>query len=123
MHRPAEQARRVELVLQQIAALPTLSPVAVRLVDLTTNERTGADEVIRLVSSDPSLAARVLAVSRRADRARGECITTIERAVLHLGFDAVRGIALSVQVFELFEGAREAGPAGPAPSPDAPAEE
>lgn len=104
MQRDADQARRVELVLQQLDALPTLSPIAVRIVELTTDERARAEDVIELVSSDPALAGRVLQASRRADRARGEHITTVDRAVLHLGFDAVRSAALSLQVFELFDG-------------------
>lgn len=104
MQRDADQARRVELVLQQLDALPTLSPIAVRIVELTTDDRARAEDVIELVSSDPALAGRVLQASRRADRARGEHITTVDRAVLHLGFDAVRSAALSLQVFELFDG-------------------
>jgi signal transduction histidine kinase/HD-like signal output (HDOD) protein len=102
--------RRVELILQQLDSLPTLSTVAVRVIELTTDESSQADDVIAVISSDPALAGKVLQVSRRIDRARAENITTIERAVLHLGYDAVRSIVLSVQIFELFNGLH--GPGG-----------
>jgi signal transduction histidine kinase/HD-like signal output (HDOD) protein len=102
-------ARRVELILQQLESLPTLNAVAVRVIELTTSDSSAADDVVAVISSDPALAGKVLQVSRRVDRTRGGSITTIERAVVHLGFEAVRSIALSVQIFDLFDGIQSAG--------------
>jgi signal transduction histidine kinase/HD-like signal output (HDOD) protein len=96
--------RRVELILQQLEALPTLSPIAVRLLQLTAAEDSDAKEVIQLVSADPSLSAKVLKMCRCHARGRASIVSSVERAVLLLGFEAVRGAVLSVQVFELFDG-------------------
>jgi signal transduction histidine kinase/HD-like signal output (HDOD) protein len=101
--------RRVELILQQLESLPTLSPIAVRLLQLTTAEDVDAREVIDLVASDPALAAKVLKLCRCHARGRASVVTSVDRAVLLLGFDAVRGAVLSVQVFELFDGLPSAG--------------
>jgi hypothetical protein len=101
--------RRVELILQQLESLPTLSPIAVRLLQLTTAEDADAKEVIQLVSSDPALAARVLKLCRCHARGRASIVTSVDRAVLLLGFEAVRCAVLSVQVFELFDGLPSAG--------------
>ncbi len=49
------QQRRVELILQQLDQLPTLSSVAIRLLDLTGAEDSDAKDVIGLVSSDTVL--------------------------------------------------------------------
>jgi len=103
------QARRVELILQQLDELPTLSSVAVRLLQLTTSDDTDVREVIELVSSDPSLSGKVLTLCRRHERGRASDVTTIERAVLLLGFDALRSAVLSVQVFEVFDRAPSLG--------------
>ncbi len=103
-HLQTQQLRRVELILQQLEALPTLSRVAVRLLDLTTSETSEAKEVIELVGSDPALASKVLKLCRRHSRGRASIVKSIDRAVLMLGFDAVRSAVLSVQVFELFDG-------------------
>lgn len=102
-------ATQVELILAQIESLPTLSQIAVQLLELTSDERTGARDLVRLIESDQSLAARVLAVARRANR--GADAQTVERAVQVLGFHAVRNLTLSVEVFETLarqgkEGAR-----------------
>ena len=109
-HLQTQQLRRVELILQQLEALPTLSSVAVRLLDLTTSETSEAKEVIELVGSDPALASKVLKLCRSHSRGRASIVKSIDRAVLMLGFDAVRSAVLSVQVFELFDGV--ASPSG-----------
>jgi signal transduction histidine kinase/HD-like signal output (HDOD) protein len=103
-HPQGHQVRRVELILQQLEALPTLSPIAVRLLELTAAEDSQSRDVIRLVSADPSLSAKVLKMCRCHARGRASIVSSVERAVLLLGFEAVRGAVLSVQVFELFDG-------------------
>ena len=91
---------QVELVLRKVEALPTLPAVAARLLALTSSDDASTREVVRLVSSDPALTARVLAMCRSAARGvRGE-VATVERAVVLLGFGAVRAAVLSVQVLD-----------------------
>ena len=108
-HPQAQQVRRVELILQQLEELPTLSAVAVRLLDLTTSETSEAQEVIELVGSDPALASKVLKLCRCHSRGRASIVKSIDRAVILLGFEAVRSAVLSVQVLELFDGVPSAG--------------
>jgi len=103
MHPASTKARRVELILHELESLPTLSGVAVRVLALTADEESDAREVIRLVGSDPALASKVLALCRCHERGRGSRVTTIDRAVLLLGFEAVRCAVLSVQVFEILD--------------------
>ncbi len=99
--------RRIELILRQIDSLPTLPVIATRLLSLTASDDARAGEVIDLVSADPPLTAKVLSLCRRADRGVGDAPLTIERAVLLLGFNAIRNAVLSVKVFELFQAADE----------------
>ena len=102
-HPQAQQVRRVELILQQLEELPTLSAVALRLLDLTTSETSDAKQVIDLVASDPALSSKVLKLCRRHSRGRASIVKTVDRAVLLLGFETVRSAVLSVQIFELFD--------------------
>ncbi len=103
------QARRVELILRQMDSLPTLSPIVVRLLEVTADEQSAAADVIELVSADPALAGKVLRLCRCMNGGRARQITTIDRVVTMVGFDAVRSAALSVQVFELFDGVESPG--------------
>ncbi len=97
------QGRRVELILRQVDSLPTLPAVATRLLSLTSSDDTHAQQVIEVVQSDPALTARILSMCRKADL--GVCgeFLTIDRAVVLLGFNAIRNAALSVKVVEVFE--------------------
>ncbi len=97
------QARRIELILRQIDSLPTLPAIATKLLTLTASDDTNAREVIELVSSDQTLTAKVLSMCRRADRGVRDNTMTIDKAVVLLGFNAIRNAALSIKVFELFD--------------------
>src|SRR3954471_23658837 len=96
------QAKRVELILQQLEDLPTLPAVAVRVLEATSSESTDTDQVVQLLESDPALTARILQLVHRADvGVRGE-VGTVKQAVMLLGFDAVRSAVLAISVFETF---------------------
>lgn len=108
------QPAHVELILQHIDALPTLSPIATRVLELSGSSDAEISEIVELVESDPTLAARLLAMCRRADKGLAVAVTTVERAVMLLGLDAVRAALLSVQVFELLDSpAAEPAPVDP----------
>lgn len=93
---------RAELILQQLDQLPTLPTVAVRVLELTGQDRAAAKDVVRLIESDPSLTARILRIVHRADGGLRGDINSVERAVVFLGFEAVRNAVLAVGVFETF---------------------
>src|SRR5829696_5324742 len=98
--------KRVELILQQLEELPTLPAVALRVLEVTGNEESSAKEVIDLISSDVALSTRVLQLIHQADSGvRGE-VNSIDRAVILLGFDAVRSAVLAVSVFGTFAAAQ-----------------
>ncbi|MCZ6835573.1 MAG: HDOD domain-containing protein [Planctomycetota bacterium] len=103
------QSRRVELILQQLDALPTLSAVAVRVLELTSDDSSEMSDVINLISCDPALASKVLKVCRCSEQGRAANVTTIDRAVVLLGFDNVRSAVLSLQIFEMFDGDSSCG--------------
>ncbi|QDU70183.1 HDOD domain-containing protein [Mucisphaera calidilacus] len=98
-----DDARRAELILRKVDSLPTLPSVATRLLDLTAREDAEAGEVISLVKSDPALTSRILAMCRTADKGVSNEVLTIDRAVVLLGFSAIRNVVLSLQVGRYFE--------------------
>ncbi|TVQ31106.1 MAG: HDOD domain-containing protein [Phycisphaeraceae bacterium] len=96
--------QRVELILQQIESLPTLSPIAQRLLRLSSSENADIREIVALVEADAALTGRLLAMCRRVSTGLGDSITTVERAVVMLGFEAVRSALLSVHLHDLLSG-------------------
>jgi len=104
----ATKSRRLELILRQVDSLPTLPAVATRLLTITADENADARQVIELVSSDQSLTAKVLSMVRAASRGVRD-ITTVDKAVVLLGFDEIRNAVLSIKVIEMFAPAQPAG--------------
>lgn len=93
----------VGVILSQIETLPTLPAIANRLLTITADDRATAEEVVSLIGADPALTARVISMSRRSDdRVRGEG-STVKRAVMLLGFGAVRNAVLSLKVLDAFD--------------------
>lgn len=105
------RSRRIGLILGQIDSLPTLPSVATRLLKVGSSSDADFREIVSMIESDPALTAKILGLCRRADRKRAEEITTVDRAVVHLGFEAVRSAALSVHAYELLSvaGAERSG--------------
>jgi putative nucleotidyltransferase with HDIG domain len=99
----AEQARarQVEQILEQVETLPTLSPIATRLLNISANDRADLKEIIRLIESDPALSVRILGLCKRADKGLGDRVKTVQHAVVMLGLEAVRSAVLAVSVYEV----------------------
>jgi signal transduction histidine kinase/HD-like signal output (HDOD) protein len=89
------------MILQSLEQLPTLAPVAVRLLKLASAADADFDEIASVIESDPALSAKVLSLCRRADMGASRSITTVKRAAVMLGLEAVQSAVLSVQVYEL----------------------
>ena len=108
MHSPEHlQPRRIELILQQLEQLPTLPAVATRVLQVTADEEASIAEIVSLISSDAALTARILQLVHRADTGVRADAVTLERAVILLGFEAVRSAVLAVSVFETFSGSNQ----------------
>ena len=97
------KSRRIELILKQIDTLPTLPTVATRLLSVTASDDSNAKEVIDLVSADPALTAKILSMCKGASHGLRSEAMTVDKAVVLLGFNAIRNAVLSIKVFELFD--------------------
>ena len=92
--------QQVELILSNIDRLPTLPAVATRLMSISSVEDINLDEIILLIESDPAMSTMILSMCRTADKGLGDKITTVRRAVIMLGLEAVQVAALSVHVYQ-----------------------
>jgi len=100
---PKLAENQIQLILASIDRLPTLPAVAMRLMSIGSEEDIHLDEVIQLIESDPALSVTILKMCRTADKGLGDKITTVRRAVIMLGLEAVQVAALSVHVYQQLE--------------------
>lgn len=113
----SDLSRQLERVLERIDSLPTLSSVAQRVIALATADDADMRQIAQIIESDPSLTAKILALCKRADRGLSSQIVSVERAVVLLGFEAVRAATLSVEVFDLLNTRKTPEPHDPSERP------
>lgn len=88
--------------LDQGYTLPVLSSIAVRLVEVASDEDSTIDELSNLIEKDPSLAVRVLKLANSAFFQTVTPATTLRSAILRLGFQQLRMLALTLSLKDTF---------------------
>jgi HD-like signal output (HDOD) protein len=83
-------------------SIPPLSPVAIKLVELATDDRCSASDLANLIEKDPSLSVRLLKLANSAFFRTLYPVTTLKQAVVKIGFHRLRIMALSVSIRDAF---------------------
>lgn len=82
--------------------LPALSPVALKLVELASDEKSSANQLVEIIEKDPSLAVRLLKLANSAFYGSSSRIKSLFQAVVRVGFDRLRIMALSISLRDTF---------------------
>lgn len=83
-------------------SLPSLSPVTSRLIELASNDAASVADIADLIAKDPSLTTRVLRLANSAFFSTLCAVTTIRQAVLRIGIQQTRLLALSLSLKDTF---------------------
>ena len=81
--------------------LPSFPDVAIRVQRVLADEDVRPEAVVRIVGSEPALAAWVLRMSNSAAMSAGRQITDLRSAITRLGFNVVRSAAVSFAMSQL----------------------
>jgi len=95
-------ARSILKKLESGYQLPPFSKTAVKLIELAADEATSLNELCSLIEKDPSLTIRVLKLANGAFFKSLSPVTTIQQAVLRIGFRQLRLLALSLSIKDAF---------------------
>lgn len=90
----------IRLAIRNIQNLPTLPTVVVRIMEVAQDRGSNAKQLAEIVSNDQSVFARVLKLANSAFYGFSRQITNITQAVVVLGFDTVKSLALSITTFD-----------------------
>src|SRR5208337_2113605 len=82
--------------------LPVLSPIAIRLRELASSENSSVNDLADLIAKDPSLTVRMLRLANSAFYGNTGQITTIDCAVMKIGFMRLRTMALAIALRDTF---------------------
>lgn len=85
--------------------LPTLPSTVGKILELVDNPKTTAGMLSELINTDPVLAAKVLKVANSAFFGFPKRISTLNLAIVILGFSSLKHLCLSVGVMNIWDGA------------------
>jgi len=90
-------------IIAKVGNLPSLPTVAARINAELENEALTAKRLGAIIAEDPSLTSRLLRLANSAFYGMPRQIASIDRAVMMLGFDTVKNLALSLSIFSFFK--------------------
>ncbi len=94
----------------KIKDIPALPLVMNRVLEVVMDERSSAQDLAREISRDPALTGKLLKIVNSAFYGFYRQISSVEQAVVILGYREIRSIAITVSVFDLFGPKRSATP-------------
>jgi len=92
--------KTVRRIVGNIDSLPTVPRIYMELTSALADEDTDTKVIARIISQDIAMTAKVLQLVNSAFFSQANTISTIEQAVVRLGFQMVKNLVLSVEVFK-----------------------
>lgn len=101
---PIEQRDHAREILARVRELAVLPHVVYRVMELSATTESSASSIEKAIVVDPGFSSKLLRVVNSSYYALPRKITSIREALVFLGFKAVREIAMTVGVYDMFIG-------------------
>ena len=99
-----KRERHLKRIQATIARMPSLSTTVVKVLETCNDPLASANDLKRVISLDPVLTGRVLKLINSAYFALGKPITSLTRAIIMLGVNTVKNLALSFAILKNMKG-------------------
>lgn len=99
-----EKAQLVEQAIKEISHIATLPEITLKIVELVEDPKSTAQDLHNVISNDPALCSRILKVVNSSFYGLPGQIGSINRAIVMLGLNAVKNIAIAASLAKLFRG-------------------
>jgi HD-like signal output (HDOD) protein len=88
-------------IVAWVGDLPPMPQVAAKAISMVENPDTTAQDLTDVLAKDTALAARVLKIANSAMFARQREITTLNQAIMLIGFKALKGIIVAATLRQI----------------------
>ena len=95
--------RELEVMIMTASDLPTIPVVATKVMQLIESENATAEELSKIVASDPAVAARVLKISNSSYYGCQRQIQTLSHAIVVLGFATLKSLIVAASVKQVYQ--------------------
>ncbi len=90
-------------IVNQTLEIATLPQITMRIIEVVQDPQSTARDLHKIVANDPALSARVLRVVNSAFYGLPGQIGSIDRAIMLLGLNAVKNIAVAASLTKMFK--------------------
>ena len=90
--------------IREISHIATLPEVTLKIIKIVEDPKSTAQDLHKVVSNDPALCSRILKVVNSSFYGLPGQIGSINRAIVMLGLNAVKNIAIAASMSKLFKG-------------------
>jgi putative nucleotidyltransferase with HDIG domain len=101
-----EQTLTMDSVVRCVKDLPPMAAIGPRAIRLLADDQASATELARLLSSDPTMAAKILRIANSPFYGMAYRIKTIQHALLVIGLRATSSLVLAVTTWGVFRSSR-----------------
>ncbi len=99
-----DQQNVVASAIMEISHIATLPEITLKIIELVEDPSSTAHDLHNIISNDPALCSRILKVVNSAFCGLPRQIGSINRAIVLLGLNAVKNIAIAASLTKLFRG-------------------
>lgn len=93
---------KLENIVDQIVDLPTLPQVVMTIMGLLEDPKSCVSDINNIMARDPALAAKILKLVNSAFYALPNRVNSISQAIVILGFNTVKSLAISASILDMF---------------------
>ena len=97
---PLSKKMRLEKIRAYLSKMPSLSTTMTKVLEVCNNTNTSPNDLNRVISLDPVLTGQVLKLINSAYYALPDQVTSLTRAIIMLGLNTVKNLALSLAVLK-----------------------
>jgi len=94
----------VNSAIREISHIATLPEITLKIIELVESPSSTAQDLHKVIAHDPALCSRILKVVNSAFYGLPGQIGSINRAIVLLGLNAVKNIAIAASLAKLFRG-------------------
>ncbi len=99
-----ERKQTADKAIAEIAHIATLPEITMKIIELVEDPTSTAQDLHQVISQDPALSSRILKVVNSSFYGLPGQIASINRAIVMLGLNAVKNIAIAASLVKLFRG-------------------
>ncbi|MBI5634160.1 MAG: HDOD domain-containing protein [Nitrospirae bacterium] len=96
------EASEIRRAIEKLDSLSTIPVVLTQIIRATNDPDASPEDLYNIINRDPAIAARVLKMANSPIFGHSGKIGEIEQAIILLGYDRIRNIAVNISVVSMF---------------------